>query len=132
MTMKLLAQTTVNLGPINSITPGLSPNSTDVSINSGGGALVKIISTFLGFLTTLAGLMFLIYFIFAALSWITAGGDKSKVEHARQQMTNAALGLIIVIASYAIAGIIGKVLGIDILNPVPILMNLNPNNPSTH
>lgn len=126
--MSLLAQSPLPLGPITPITPGLSPNSTDTSILSGGGALVKIISTFLGFLTTLAGLMFLIYFIFAALSWITAGGDKSKVEHARQQMTNAALGLIIVIAAYGIAGIIGKVLGIDILNPIPILNSLNPNN----
>lgn len=70
--------------------------------------------------------MFLIYFIVAALSWITAGGEKGKIESARNSMTNAALGLIIVIASYAIVGIVGGVLGLNILNPIQVIGTLIP------
>lgn len=70
--------------------------------------------------------MFLIYFIVAALGWITSGGEKGKVEAARQQMTNAAIGLIIVIAAYSIVGIVGGVLGINILNPIKVIQTLIP------
>lgn len=96
---------------------------------AGGAPLARFISTFLGFLTTLAGLMFLIYFIFAGLSWITSGGDKGKVENARSQMTQAALGLTVVIAGYGIAGIVGGVLGINILNPIQVLQQIGPQGP---
>lgn len=88
---------------------------------------VKFLSNFIGFLTTLAGLMFLIYFLFAGLSWVSSGGDKGKVESARNQMTQAAIGLVVVIAAYGITGVVGRVLGIDILNPIDILETLNPN-----
>ncbi len=124
--MKLIADIgTTDLGSFKApgaFAPDLSNPTNAASVSS----LSKFISTFVGFLTTLAGLMFLIYFILAALSWITAGGDKGKVENAQHQMTNAALGLIIVIASYAIVGIVAGVLGIDILNPVKVIQTLIP------
>lgn len=91
-----------------------------------GTPLVKFMSTIIGFLTTIAGLYFLIQMILAGLSWISAGGEKGKVESARSQMTNAALGLIIIIAAYSIVGIVGNVLGLDILNPIVLLRSLRP------
>ena len=93
---------------------------------AGGIPLENFLSNFIGFLTTLAGLLFLIYFIFAALSWVTSGGDKGKVESARNQMTQAALGLVIVIAAYGITGVVGRVFGLDILNPLKLLQQLAP------
>lgn len=124
--MNLLAQVKdVPLGtfkPPGAFAPDLSNPTSATSVRS----LSQFLTTFLGFLTTLAGLMFLIYFIVAALAWITSGGEKGKVEAARQQMTNAAIGLIIVIASYSIVGIVGGVLGVDILNPVKIIQTLIP------
>ncbi len=113
--MKLIADiTTTDLGQLKA-PAAFAP---DISTPAGAVApLGKFLSTLIGFLTTLAGLMFLIYFILAALSWITAGGEKGKIETARGQMTNAAIGLVVVIAAYAIIGIVGGVLGLDILNP---------------
>ncbi len=128
--MNLIAQTMpnikdVNLGSLKA--PGaFAPNLTNPTSASSVNSLSQFISTFIGFLTTLAGLMFLIYFIVAGLAWITAGGEKGKVESARQQMTNAALGLIIVIAAYSIVGIVGGVVGINILNPVQVIQTLIP------
>lgn len=83
-------------------------------------------SNVLGFFTVLASIMFLLYFILGAINWITAGGDSGKVDKAKSQMSNAAIGLIIVVLAYSIAAIVGKVLGIQILNPGSIINNLGP------
>lgn len=86
----------------------------------------KFASNLVGLLTTVGGLMFMLYFILGGLSWITAGGDKAKVDDAKAKMTNAAIGLIIIVAAYAISYIVGQVLGINILEPAEILDTLNP------
>lgn len=119
--MTLLTLGTQSLGTLSPPTQAFAPDPANPTV-----ALESFLSTFLGFLTTLAGLMFLIYFIIAALSWITAGGEKGKIEKAQQQMTNSAIGLVIVIAAYAIVGIVGKVLGLDILNPGVVIKSLVP------
>jgi hypothetical protein len=91
-----------------------------------------LITMVVGFLTIVAGLAFLIYFMIGGLSWLTAGGDKGKVETAKQMMTNGAIGMIIVVAAYGIVWIVGELLGIDILNPAEMLDTLisGSSNPS--
>lgn len=91
-----------------------------------GGAvpLQALFSVILGFFTIVGGLLFLLYFVMGALTWISAGGDKGKVEKARGQLVDAAVGLIVVIVAQFIAGIVGGVLGLDILNPVNSLSKL--------
>lgn len=82
----------------------------------------NLVSTAVGFLTVVAGLAFLIYFIIGALNWVTAGGDSKKVDDAKHYMTNGAIGMIVIVAAYAITWIVGTVLGIDILNPANLDM----------
>lgn len=91
---------------------------------SPGRPIEAFLSVFLGFFTILGGLMFMLYFVFAALSWISAAGDKGKVESAKTQMTNAALGLIVVVVAQFIIGIVSNVLGLKILNPAAALTGL--------
>lgn len=86
-------------------------------------------SNLFGFLTTVAGLMFILYFVLGGLRWISAGGDAQKVETAKTQMTQAAIGVIVVVSAWAIAFIIGTVLGLDILNPQDIL-GITPGGPA--
>ena len=95
-----------------------------VPVEAGGAAgktaanqIDELFSVIITFLTIVAGLSFLIYFIIGALNWITAGGDEKKIDSAKSYMTNGAIGLIIIVASYSIIWIAGQVLGIDILNP---------------
>lgn len=83
-----------------------------------------IFSTVIGFLTIVAGLAFLIYFVVAALGWITAGGDAKKAENARSNMMNGAIGLIVIVAAYSIVWIVGEILGIPILNPTEAINSL--------
>jgi cytochrome bd-type quinol oxidase subunit 2 len=121
----LLAQSTEIGGKITSI------GGYDPSVVEGGKGLAttqfaNFASNLISLITTVGGLMFLLYFILGGLSWITAGGDKGKVDEAKSKMTNAAIGLIVIASSYAIAFIIGKVLGIDILNPSVIIKEITP------
>lgn len=80
-----------------------------------------IISNVLTILTIVAGISFVLYFLLGGLSWITAGGQKDKVEKAKAMMTNGAIGLIIIVVSYSVVWIVGQAIGVDILNPAEVL-----------
>ncbi|PIR59367.1 MAG: hypothetical protein COU69_00660 [Candidatus Pacebacteria bacterium CG10_big_fil_rev_8_21_14_0_10_56_10] len=75
-----------------------------------------IVSRILGFATILAGILLIVYFLIGAFGWLTAGGDSGKIQKARDQMVNAVVGLIIVVAAFSVVGLIGAVVGLDILN----------------
>ena len=100
-------------------TPGGYQPGTDLAGST--SAVEKLISNVLVVLTVVAGISFALYFLLGGLSWITAGGDKTKIEKARGMMTNGAIGIIIIAVSYAIVWIVGAALGIDILNPAKII-----------
>lgn len=103
--------------------PGIVEPSTE-DIFATGTSLETIASVIFGFLTTIAGIAFLLWFVIGGLNWLTAGGDEKRVEQAKNQMTNAAVGLVIVVAAYAIANIIQLILGISILTPGTVIRNL--------
>jgi len=79
--------------------------------------LGTLLSNLITTITVVGSLAFVVYFTIGGLKWITAGGDKAKVAEAQTQMTQAAIGLIVIVVSFFIIGIVGAVLGIDILNP---------------
>ncbi|MBP9820135.1 hypothetical protein KBC79_05370 [Candidatus Woesebacteria bacterium] len=83
----------------------------------------KIISNFIGFMTVLAGVFFVVYFVIAAFNWITSGGDAGKLQNARDRMLHGVLGIIIVVASYAIVGLLGTIVGLDVLNPKQLILD---------
>lgn len=76
-----------------------------------------VVSRIIGGLTIVASIFFVVYFFLASFTWVTAGGDAGKIQKARDQMVQAALGLVVIILAYSIMGAIGTVLGINILNP---------------
>ena len=86
-----------------------------------GSLLTDFLSSIITTLTVVASLAFAIYFIIGGLKWITSGGDKTKAEEAKTQMTQAAIGLIVVVISFFIIGIISNILGLDILDPAKVL-----------
>ena len=89
--------------------------------------LLSELSNIIGFLTLLGGLFFALYFIIAAFDWLRAGGDKSKVEKAQQKMVNGAIGLLVMIIAIGIVGIVGRVFGLEILNPTDTFVDLVEN-----
>jgi heme/copper-type cytochrome/quinol oxidase subunit 2 len=64
----------------------------------------------------------LILIIIGGIQWMTASGDKAKMEGARGIIVGALVGLVIILAVYAIIRLIGDFLGIELLSlPVPII-----------
>jgi hypothetical protein len=62
------------------------------------------------------GLAFLLYFLMGGITWITAGGDKGKIEEARGKITQGLVGLAVLAASYVIIKFIETAIGMNILN----------------
>lgn len=63
-----------------------------------------------------AGLAFFVNLLIGGIQWISSGGDPKALESARGRLMNAFVGLIIVVAAFAIALIIETVLGIKIVS----------------
>lgn len=116
-TIKIQAQTNLHLGNINCIgnfCPDGKPQNT----------LENFFTTLLRFFTILAGLMFIIYFILGALTWLTSEGDKEKLKKAQGQITNGLVGLVIIVAAYSIIYLVGKILGLNIFTPATEINNM--------
>jgi hypothetical protein len=67
---------------------------------------------------TLGGVAFIIFLIWGGIEWLTAGGDKGRVETAQKMISNAFIGLAILVGSYAIALFIENAFKINILQPI--------------
>lgn len=67
---------------------------------------------------TLGGVAFIIFLIWGGIEWLTAGGDKGRVETAQKMISNALIGLLILVGSYAVAFFIESAFKINILAPI--------------
>lgn len=95
----------------NPIAKNLSPKTGSQGVQLFGSLLQSII----GILLTLGAIAFFFYFILGAIRWILSGGDKGQVENARNQITHAVVGLLILFALFAIITLIETVFDVCIL-----------------
>ncbi len=65
-----------------------------------------LISVVLGLL----GVIFLILTLYAGFLWMTSAGDSKKVDQAKQILTTSVIGLVIILAAYAITEFVLRVL----------------------
>ncbi len=105
--------------------PRLEAPGFNIDLNP-GKTVETIFSNLLGVFTLVGAMMFIVYFVLGALKWISASGKAEQIQQAKDQMINAALGLIVVVLAYGIIHIVGSILGIDILNPARVIPGLNP------
>jgi len=93
--------------------------ATDINIgapSAGFDNVDRLITNTLQVSIVVAILFVLGMLIIGGYGWITAGGDKAKVEEARSRITNALIGLAIVAAAYALIVLIGQFFGVEIDN----------------
>ena len=90
--------------------------------------ITKIVSSVIGFMTIAAGIWFLFQFIVGGFKWISAGGDKAKLEAARDKLTNSLIGIIVVVAGWSVLALVGTFLGVDftVSDPGTLLNSLSP------
>lgn len=88
---------------------------------AGGQQIIKIenigqlISAVVGTLLIISALLAFFYLILGGIQWITSGGDKAGMEAARNKITHAIVGLIIVGAAWAIMILVQNFLGVTII-----------------
>lgn len=84
--------------------------------NLGNITITSIISAVIILILIVAALVFLFMLIMGGIKYITSGGDKAATEGARNQITAALIGLVIVFAAWAIINLVNLFFGIDILS----------------
>lgn len=75
----------------------------------------QLIGAGVGALLIIAALLAFLYLVLGGIQWITSGGDKTGMEAARNKITHAIVGLIIVGAAWAIMILVQSFLGITIV-----------------
>ena len=80
-----------------------------------GYFLGKFISNLVAMLLILASIWVLFQLLQGGLEWIGSGGDKTGLDNARNRITNAIIGLLIVFASWAVYLMLMQFLGIPTL-----------------
>lgn len=75
----------------------------------------NIIGSLLSAVMVIALILVLLYLIWGAIGWITAGGDSSKVTEARNKMVQAVIGIIVLAATLAIFSFVQYFLGVEVL-----------------
>ncbi|HCU48075.1 TPA: hypothetical protein DIC39_03425 [Patescibacteria group bacterium] len=83
------------------VDPGLRLTAEAAGLPMGSDPITvtaKIINIVLGFL----GVVFIVLIIYAGFQWMTASGNEEKISQAKKMIGNAVIGLLIILASYAI------------------------------
>lgn len=83
------------------------PKPPNVAIEKVG----TLIQSLIGTLLIVAALLAFFFLILGGIQWITSGGDKSGMEAARNKITHAIVGLVIVGAAWAIMILVQNFLG---------------------
>lgn len=89
-----------------------NPNQTDpnaVTAVRSGSVITQYMVTIWRTVITLGGLILILYFIWGAVDWITAG-ESSKVSKARDKIVQAVIGMVLLGFSFVIIAFIGQAL----------------------
>jgi TRAP-type C4-dicarboxylate transport system permease small subunit len=96
-------------------TINLQPPSSDANFGALGGlTFPSIISAMIRLAVVVAAIVFFFILVIGGIRWIASGGDKAQTEAARNQITSALVGLVIVFAAWAIVALINVFFGINI------------------
>ncbi|MDD4994945.1 MAG: IPT/TIG domain-containing protein [Patescibacteria group bacterium] len=80
---------------------GIEPVAEEIQL--GGGDIRVIVARIINIALGLLGIIALIFVLYGGFLWMTAGGDEEKVGNAKKVLTNAVIGLAIILTSFAIS-----------------------------
>ncbi len=83
--------------------------------NSSDGGFSVFFGGIMSAAMSVAVVLVLVFLVWGGIEWITSSGDKSKMEGARNKISNAIIGLIILAAATALFMLVQQFLGIKVL-----------------
>jgi hypothetical protein len=93
-----------------SVKSALSVNDINIGPGAASGFLATKTGSIIGTALSFLGVIFLLLTITGGIMWMTAGGNTEQVGKAKNLITSAIIGLVIVFASYALTSFIGDIL----------------------
>ena len=111
LTNKYLLVTSLSLAALILPMAALAVSFDTTFAGSLGFTSVDLKATVLNIITFLLGLLGLIavvFIIYAGFIWMTAGGNEDKVDKAKQIISSASIGLVIVLLAWAIVNFVLK------------------------
>lgn len=103
-----IGQSAANLG-----VPYATANSANSANYRQGFA--NILSTVVSLAMAVAAIVLFFMLIWGSLDWIMSGGDKGRLENARNKITQSLLGMLVLVAAIALFIFVQYILGICIL-----------------
>lgn len=99
------------------VNKAIPDNLTDYTTATSGQAFAYYFVFIWRALILIGGLLVVVYFIQAAFEWMSASGEASKISAARNRMTGAVAGFVVLIGVLVITQFIESAFGLNILNP---------------
>lgn len=94
------------------VTADLPGATNDTPSNAFGDLISQILS-----IALIAGTIAVFFFlILGGIEWITAGGDSGKLTKAREKITSAVIGLVVLVSTVAIMLFVQQLLGICVVD----------------
>lgn len=107
-TFKKIAAVTATLGAliisrgVGAVNTGLETTANVAGLSTANVDIATRIGQIIGIALSLVGVVFLVLMVYGGFVWMTAAGDSEKIKKAKGIIINAVIGIIIVLASYAI------------------------------
>lgn len=92
--------------------PALGPS---LQGKSGVEFFQELIPSLVGLSLVVGSLVFFFIMVFGAIQWISSGGDKAALEAARGKISSAIIGIVILLAVFAIIMLVEEFFGVNIL-----------------
>jgi hypothetical protein len=105
----LIAQTDINLY---TEAQNRLPGATGVT--AAGGGFGAFVGSMLQSVMVVAAVLVFMYMIWGAIDWISAAGDSSKIQKARNKITGAVIGILVLAAVVALFIMVQQILGIEV------------------
>lgn len=118
----LIAQSSIPLAPPGGFKGFGSLGLENIEASQADIVFTKFLSSTIGLMSIIAVIWFIFLLITGSYGYMTAGGDKAKIEKAQKTIINGVVGLAITVFAIFIVKFIGSLLGIDfILNITSML-----------
>jgi hypothetical protein len=105
--------------------PTFSFNKTNIPFTNLGDLLRSALLIIFLF----SGVLAFVFVLIGGIQWITAGGDKIAANNARDRITAAVVGLVIIMATFGITWLVTAALGINIFSGTGISIPSPKENP---
>lgn len=96
---------------LNDAFPLSASSAAAASYNTAGASLESILSLVITIILSLLGVIFIALIIYGGVIWMTANGNDQKIEKASGTIKQSIIGLVVVLAAYAISYFLFNIFG---------------------